>query len=189
MRLIKMYAWEESFLSRILEIRSQEIKELFKPSMLMSCTLTVSPSISILAGFGTTMVMTLAGVELSTTQAFTVMSVFSALQVCLQSQQMELKFILLQFSISTLPWAIRQVAEANVGFRRLQQFLGIQQFSSRQEENSISFLTFRASRIQKSYKIFQFGKSKPVCGDERHLLQLGSSERKGDKEKGKKEGG
>ena len=84
MRLIKMYAWEESFLSRILEIRSKEIKELFKPSMLMSCTLTVSPSISILAGFGTTMVMTLAGVELSTTQAFTVMSVFSALQVCLQ---------------------------------------------------------------------------------------------------------
>ena len=84
MRLIKMYAWEESFLSRILEIRSNEIKELFKPSMLMSCTLTVSPSISILAGFGTTMVMTLAGVELSTTQAFTVMSVFSALQVCLQ---------------------------------------------------------------------------------------------------------
>lgn len=84
MRLIKMYAWEESFLSRILDIRSKEIKELFKPSMLMSCTLTVSPSISILAGFGTIMVMTLSGVELSTTQAFTVMSVFSALQVCLE---------------------------------------------------------------------------------------------------------
>ena len=81
MRLIKMYAWEESFLSRILDIRSQEIKELFKPSMLMSITLTVSPSISILAGFGTTMVMTLSGVELSATQAFTVMSIYSSLQV------------------------------------------------------------------------------------------------------------
>ena len=81
MRLIKMYAWEESFLSRILDIRSQEIKELFKPSMLMSITLTVSPSISILAGFGTTMVMTLLGVELSATQAFTVMSIYSSLQV------------------------------------------------------------------------------------------------------------
>ena len=83
MHLIKMYAWEEAFLSRILDTRRQEIKELFKQSMLMSCTLTISPSISILAGFGTIMVMTLSGVELSTTQAFTVMSVFSTLQVSL----------------------------------------------------------------------------------------------------------
>ena len=86
MRLIKMYAWEESFLSRILDIRSKEIKELFKPSMLMSCTLTVPPSISILAGFGTLMAMTLSGVELGTTQAFTVVSVFSSLLVYLHLQ-------------------------------------------------------------------------------------------------------
>ena len=82
MRLIKMYAWEESFLSKILDIRSKEVKKLFKPSLLMSCTLTVSPLFPILAGFGTIMVMTLSGVELSVTEAFTVMSVFSSLQVC-----------------------------------------------------------------------------------------------------------
>ena len=108
MRLIKMYAWEDSFLSRILELRNKEVKELMKAGFLMSVSLTVSPSISIFAGFGTFIVMTLAGVELDTTSAFTVVSVFSNLQ----------------FSISTLPLAVRHISEAKVGFGRLQQFLG-----------------------------------------------------------------
>ena len=52
--------------------------------------------------------MTLCGVELGTTTAFTILSIFTNLQ----------------FPVDTLPYAVRNISEANVGFRRLQQFLG-----------------------------------------------------------------
>ena len=108
MRLIKMYAWEDSFLTKILELRKQEIKEVFKAGFFMSLMLTISPSITIFAGFGTFITMTLAGVELDSTNAFTVLSIFSSCQ----------------FGVSFLPHSVRAIAEANVGFKRLQEFLG-----------------------------------------------------------------
>ena len=108
MRLIKMYAWEESFLSRILEVRNKEVWELTKANFTVSVTRTVAPCISIFATFGTFIVMTLCGVELGTTTAFTILSIFTNLQ----------------FPVDTLPYAVRNISEANVGFRRLQQFLG-----------------------------------------------------------------
>ena len=52
---------------------------------------TVSPSISVLAGFATFITVTLAGTELYTAEAFAIFSVFNAMQ----------------FSIGTLPWAIK----------------------------------------------------------------------------------
>ena len=52
--------------------------------------------------------MTLAGVELDTTQAFTLLSIFNALQ----------------FTISTLPLAVRNISEANICFKRFEKFLG-----------------------------------------------------------------
>ena len=108
MRLIKMYAWEESFLSRILEVRNKEVWELTKANFTVSVTRTVAPCISIFATFGTFIVMTLCGVELGTTTAFTILSIFTNLQ----------------FPIDTLPYAVKNISEANVGFGRLQQFLG-----------------------------------------------------------------
>ena len=67
-----------------------------------------SPSTSIIAPFCIFLTMTLAGVELDTTQAFTVISIFNALQ----------------FTISTLPMAVRNVSEAKICFDRFQKFLG-----------------------------------------------------------------
>ena len=121
-RLIKMYAWEESFLTKIFETRKLELSKLVKSAFMGSLTLTVGPSISILAGFGTFITMTLAGVELDSTQAFTVMSVFSALQ----------------FAISSIPWAVRYSAEAMVGLQRIQSFLGTSHSFNQHKENFIS---------------------------------------------------
>ena len=80
-RLIKMYAWEQPFIQRIDKLRKEEIKNLRKAAMLSSATSTISPSITIVAGFATFLTMTMAGVELNITTAFTVLSIFNTLQV------------------------------------------------------------------------------------------------------------
>ena len=81
MRLIKMYAWEQPFTQRIDNLRKDEVKNLRKAAFLQSLTTTTSPSITIVAGFATFLTMTLAGVDLVTTKAFTILSIFNAMQV------------------------------------------------------------------------------------------------------------
>ena len=108
-RLIKMYAWEKPFLRKIITLKGEEMKELRKSGLLTSVTLTLSPSTSAIAPFFIFLTMTLAGVELDTTQAFTVISIFNALQ----------------FTISTLPIAVRNISEALICFRRFEKFLGL----------------------------------------------------------------
>ena len=81
MRLIKMYAWEQPFTQRIDKLREGEIHNLKKSALILSVTSTISPSITIIAGFATFLTMTLAGVELVTTEAFTILSIFNAMQV------------------------------------------------------------------------------------------------------------
>merc|ERR1711892_311954 len=113
MRLIKMYAWEQPFTQRIDELREGEIHNLKKSALILSVTSTISPSITIIAGFATFLTMTLAGVELVTTEAFTILSIFNAMQ----------------FSVGTLPWALRMITEAHVGFTRLQELLELRDFT------------------------------------------------------------
>merc|ERR1719192_1454845 len=56
--------------------------------------------------------MTLAGVELETSEAFTILSIFNAMQ----------------FSVGTLPWSLKLITEAMVGLKRLQQLLELKDF-------------------------------------------------------------
>ena len=69
--------------------------------MLQSVSSTVSPSITIVAGFATFITMTLAGVDLETSEAFTILSSFNAMQ----------------FSVGTLPWSLKLITEAMVRVR------------------------------------------------------------------------
>ena len=108
MRLIKMYAWEKPFMERILQLKRAEMRELRSAGLLSSITLTLSPSTSVVAPFFILLTMSLAGLELDTTQAFSVVSIFNALQ----------------YTIGTLPMTVRNIAEANISFNRLQDFLG-----------------------------------------------------------------
>ena len=107
-----MYAWEIPFMKRVEALRKQEIKELRKSALLQSVSTTVSPSITIVAGFATFITMTLAGVELATSEAFTILSIFDAMQ----------------FSVGTLPWSLKLITEAMVGLKRLQQLLELKDF-------------------------------------------------------------
>ena len=112
MRLIKMYAWEEPFIQRVEELRRQEISQLRKAALIQAFGNTVGPSATIVAGFATFVTMTLAEVELSTTQAFTILSLFNSMQ----------------FTIATLAWSLKMLTEAMVGFGRLQQLLELKDY-------------------------------------------------------------
>ena len=81
MRLVKMYAWEQPFTQRIENLRKEEIMNLRKSALLQSLSSTITPSITIIAGFATFLTMTLAGVDLATPEAFTILSIFNAMQV------------------------------------------------------------------------------------------------------------
>ena len=81
------------------KLRKDEIKALRMSALLSAITTTVSPSITIVAGFATFITMTLAGVDLLSAEAFTILSIFNAMQ----------------FSVGTLPWSLKLITEAKVG--------------------------------------------------------------------------
>ena len=93
--------WANLLVQRVEALRKQEIKELRKSALLQSVSTTVSPSITIVAGFATFITMTLAGVELATSEAFTILSIFNAMQ----------------FSVGTLPWSLKLITEAMVRYQ------------------------------------------------------------------------
>lgn len=57
-KLIKMYAWEKSFQSRVLELRHQERQRLQKAAMLHSLSTAFTPTVTILAAIVTIIALT-----------------------------------------------------------------------------------------------------------------------------------
>ena len=112
-RLIKMYAWETPFSEMIQDIRKKEMKEMQLAAFVSSLSATVTPSITIVASVATFMALSLGGTELTATKAFTVFSIFTALQ----------------FTVATLPYAIRCLAELRVSFQRLQAIFELPEYS------------------------------------------------------------
>ena len=108
-RLIKMFAWEKPFLDKILNLRKVEIKELKKSSIWTVTMSTLYPTIPIIAFYLVLLTMTLTGVELHTTQAFTLLFIF----------------IGLYFTVGTLPLSIKYISEAHVAIQSFQKFLGV----------------------------------------------------------------
>lgn len=106
-RLIKMYAWEDSFANKIANVRNIERKHLQTAAFLQSFSNTITPAITLLASVATFLGYSLTGNNLFATEAFTIFSVFTAMQ----------------FTVGTLPYAIRCLAEANVSCQKLQNFV------------------------------------------------------------------
>ncbi|PSN51489.1 Multidrug resistance-associated protein 5 [Blattella germanica] len=106
-RLIKMYAWEDSFAVKVADVRNMERKELQTAAFLQSFSNTITPAITLLASISTFLGYSLTGNNLFATEAFTIFSVFTAMQ----------------FTVGTLPYGIKCLAEANVSCRKLQNFV------------------------------------------------------------------
>lgn len=106
-KLIKMYAWEDSFADNVKDVREHERVQLQRAAFLQSFSSTISPSITILAAICTFIAYTAAGYELDSQIAFTVYSVFNALQ----------------FTVATLPYGIKCITEARVSFQKMEKFM------------------------------------------------------------------
>ncbi|KAG0411815.1 hypothetical protein HPB47_011071, partial [Ixodes persulcatus] len=106
-RLIKMYAWELPFITKVADVRGGERSVLVRGNFLQSLSTTVTPVILIMATVSTLLGYGASGNELSASRAFTIFALFNGMG----------------FSIGTLPYAIRAVTEAKVALQRMQKLL------------------------------------------------------------------
>ncbi|XP_077569773.1 ATP-binding cassette sub-family C member 12-like [Stigmatopora nigra] len=109
-KLIKMYAWEDSFQEKIAELRRTEKRYLRVASYIQNANTSITSIIPTLATVLTFMLHTLLGWRLDTTEAFTTIAIFNAMRFCL----------------ALLPLSVKSLAEANVSITRLKKILLIQ---------------------------------------------------------------
>jgi len=107
MDIVKCYAWEKSFESRIQGIRNEELSWFRKAQLLSafnSFILNSTPVVVTLVSFG---VYVLLGGDLTPARAFTSLSLFAVLRS----------------PLSTLPNLISQAVNANVSLQRIEELL------------------------------------------------------------------
>jgi ABC-type multidrug transport system fused ATPase/permease subunit len=106
-RVIKYFAWEESFLQKIQEIRLAEVATLKKGSYIRAATAFIWTGTPLLVSIATFATYTLAGNDLTAEAAFTALALFN----------------ILRFPINMLPNVITGLVESNVAIGRLETFL------------------------------------------------------------------
>ncbi|XP_053195402.1 ATP-binding cassette sub-family C member 12 [Scomber japonicus] len=109
-KLIKMYAWEESFEKKIAELRKHEKKQLQKAGYVQNANTSITSIIPTLATILTFTVHTLLGLKLNTSDAFTTIAIFNSMRFCL----------------ALMPLCVKALAEAAVSISRLKKILLIQ---------------------------------------------------------------
>ncbi|XAR72527.1 Xenobiotic-transporting ATPase [Bertholletia excelsa] len=107
MDTVKCYAWEESFQSKILGVRNDELSWLRKAQLLGACNNFILNSIPVLVTVTSFGAFTLLGGDLTPSRAFTSLSLFAVLR----------------FPLNMLPNLITQVVNANVSLQRLEELL------------------------------------------------------------------
>ncbi|XP_077481392.1 ATP-binding cassette sub-family C member 12-like isoform X1 [Stigmatopora argus] len=109
-KLIKIYAWEDSFEEKIAELRRKEKGHLRTASYIQDANMDITSIVPALATVLTFTLHTLLGWKLDTTVAFTTMAIFNAMRFCL----------------GLLPMSVKALAEAIVSITRLKKLLLIQ---------------------------------------------------------------
>uniref|UniRef100_A0A669CX35 ATP-binding cassette sub-family C member 5 n=1 Tax=Oreochromis niloticus TaxID=8128 RepID=A0A669CX35_ORENI len=109
-KLIKMYAWEDSFEKTIAGLRKNEKKQLQKVSYVQNANTNITSIIPTVSTVLTFLVHTLVGLPLSTSDAFTTIAIFNCMR----------------FSLAILPMSVKATAEAVVALKRLKKILLIQ---------------------------------------------------------------
>uniref|UniRef100_A0AAX7T572 ATP-binding cassette, sub-family C (CFTR/MRP), member 12 n=1 Tax=Astatotilapia calliptera TaxID=8154 RepID=A0AAX7T572_ASTCA len=102
-KLIKMYAWEDSFEKTITGLRKNEKKQLQKVSYVQTINISIANILPSIATILTFLVHTLLGLPLSTSDAFTAIGIFNCMR----------------FSLVVLPPSVKATAEAVVALKRL----------------------------------------------------------------------
>lgn len=160
-RVIKFFAWEDSFIKAITEIRNIEIRDLRKSAYLTSVVMFMWMSTPLFVSIITFTAYTLAGNELSATTAFTSLALFN----------------ILRFPLNMLPSIISSIINAVISMKRLSIYLT----SAEMDPNAITKgeynPSYSAVRIENGF----FTWSKPKEKKE------GDKDDKDDKKKSKKD--
>ncbi|XP_053126322.1 ATP-binding cassette sub-family C member 12 isoform X2 [Hemicordylus capensis] len=106
-KLIKMYAWEKSFVTAVRGIRKAERKILEKAGYVQSMNSALTPIVTTLAVVMTFSLHSLLKQELTASVAFSVVAMFNVMK----------------FAIAILPFSVKAAAEASVSLRRLKNIL------------------------------------------------------------------
>uniref|UniRef100_A0A8C6Z130 ATP-binding cassette sub-family C member 5 n=1 Tax=Nothoprocta perdicaria TaxID=30464 RepID=A0A8C6Z130_NOTPE len=106
-KLIKMYAWEESFATTIKGTRNTEKKLLEKAAYVQSVNSALTPIVSTLATVLTFTLHTILKQELTAAVVFSVIAMLNVMK----------------FSIAILPFSVKAAAEAKVSLERLKKIL------------------------------------------------------------------
>ncbi|XP_062382895.1 ATP-binding cassette sub-family C member 12-like [Sardina pilchardus] len=118
-KLIKMYAWEESFQKKIADVRKEETSILQKAGYVQSVNNANTAIVPSLAPILMFVIHTHLGLPLNSSTAFTVISTFNSMN----------------YSLSFLPTIVKNVAEGIVSLARLKKLL--------LQQNPESYLTQR----------------------------------------------
>ncbi|XP_070815026.1 ATP-binding cassette sub-family C member 12 [Chaetodon trifascialis] len=109
-KLIKMYAWEDSFDKKIEGLRSKEITQLRWASYIQNINISITSIIPTIATTITFIIHTVLALSLNTADAFTTIAIFNSLRFCL----------------ALMPLSVKALAEAAVSVKRLRKILLIQ---------------------------------------------------------------
>ncbi|KAL3847029.1 hypothetical protein ACJMK2_017965 [Sinanodonta woodiana] len=106
-KLIKMYAWEQSFAKHISEIRSKERAILEKAAYTHSISRTVIPLVPVLAAVLTFLGYVMAGNDLTPAEAFTIIAVLNSMRM----------------SLGVLPFAVKAMTDLLVSCKRYESIM------------------------------------------------------------------
>uniref|UniRef100_A0A7N6AF19 ATP-binding cassette, sub-family C (CFTR/MRP), member 12 n=1 Tax=Anabas testudineus TaxID=64144 RepID=A0A7N6AF19_ANATE len=109
-KLIKMYAWEDSFEKKIAGLRKTEKKHMQRVSYVQNVNTSITSIIPTFATVITFITHTSLGLSLNTSEAFTTIAIFNSMRFCL----------------ALLPLSTKALAEAAVSIARLRKILLIQ---------------------------------------------------------------
>ncbi|XP_043937883.1 ATP-binding cassette sub-family C member 12 [Protopterus annectens] len=109
-KLIKMYAWEKPFAKTVSDVRNDEKKILEKAGYVQSVNSAVTPIVPTLSTVATFILHTSLRQNLLASTAFTVIAIFNAMK----------------FTLATLPFSVKALAEAKVSLSRVKKILSIE---------------------------------------------------------------
>jgi len=118
-RVIKLYSWESSVVQKVQALRHQEVRFLRWILYLKSFNLAVLFTWPLVISTTTVIVYYLWEDDFDTPTVFLILSIIQSAR----------------FAMSTLPLGVNAVAEAVVSFRRLRQFLCLEDLKSSQESD------------------------------------------------------
>ncbi|XP_021375724.1 multidrug resistance-associated protein 5-like [Mizuhopecten yessoensis] len=112
MRLIKMYAWEDSFKNSIMDIRETETKPLLQSTILNAISIAIIPITPSLATVATIATYVNAGNELTASTGFSIVATLTFMRIV----------------VSYAPFSARIFGETLISFERIKRFMLEEEF-------------------------------------------------------------